>query len=60
MTIVHPDFIEWSKNLVDKEDAAIALEQAFNQGRALGLREGSEIGWQKIWDANKGWLRETE
>ena len=34
-----PDFVEWAKHLIDREDVAIALEQAFNQGLALGKRQ---------------------
>jgi len=53
MTLL-PDFVTWAQKLVDKEDAAIALEQAFRQGQSLGYRkgweDGSEKGWQTIWD----------
>ena len=31
-----PDWKEWAKSLVDKEDAMIALEQAYKQGYAAG------------------------
>jgi hypothetical protein len=30
-----PDFVEWANKLLDREDVAIALEQAYNQGRYL-------------------------
>ena len=32
-----PDFKKWALSLVDKEDAMIALEAAYNQGYAAGL-----------------------
>lgn len=32
-----PDFKEWALSLMDKEDAMIALESAYNQGYAAGL-----------------------
>lgn len=52
--LTYPDWVEWSKKLLDREDVAIALEQAFSQGKALGYRQGwkdgAEKGWQKHWD----------
>lgn len=49
-----PDFIEWAKHILDREDVSIALEQAFNRGRVLGHREGfeegKERGWMEDWD----------
>jgi hypothetical protein len=36
-----PDFVEWTKHLFDRQDVAIALEQAYKQGYALGWFEGS-------------------
>ena len=32
-----PDFKKWALSMVDKEDAMIALEAAYNQGYAAGL-----------------------
>lgn len=54
-----PNFTEWSRHILDREDVAIALEQAFNQGLSLGYLQGFEDGekiWQNVWDADKGWL----
>lgn len=52
--MIYPDFVEWAKHMVDKEDVAIALEQAFNQGKSVGFREGfvegKEKGWQEDWE----------
>lgn len=52
--IVMPDFVEWSKHIFDRVDVMIALEQAFNQGRALGHREGFQDG--KL----NGWIQDIE
>lgn len=32
-----PDFKQWALSLMDKEDAMIALENAYNQGYAAGV-----------------------
>jgi flagellar biosynthesis/type III secretory pathway protein FliH len=52
--MTYPDFVEWAKQILDREDVAIALEQAFKQGRVLGYREGfqdgTEKGWVRTWD----------
>ncbi len=52
-TIIMPDFIDWASHLTP-EDVALALHEAFKQGRALGYREGyddgHERGWQEDWD----------
>lgn len=49
-----PDFVEWSKHILDRTDVAIALEQAFAQGRALGHREGFKDG------KFSGWIEDIE
>ena len=51
MSIVMPDFKEWAKHLISQPDAAIALEQAFQQGYHFGYQKGKNIGWQDAWDA---------
>jgi len=37
---VMPNFVEWSNKLLDREDAAIALEQAYTQGYHYGKNNG--------------------
>lgn len=52
--VILPDFVEWSKCVLDRTDVAIALEQAFNQGRQLGHREGFDDG------RKNGWIQDME
>lgn len=44
-----PNFVAWADSLLDKEDVAIALEQAFNQGYSLGYMDGDDA-WISDWD----------
>ncbi len=52
MNIIMPDFVRWADAMVDKQDVAIALEQAFKQGYTLGYREGANKDWVVAWDAD--------
>ena len=45
-----PDFVERSKDITDREDVSIALEQVFKQGYSLGYADGVENGWVNEWE----------
>lgn len=54
--MIKPDFDEWAERVWAEEKAGTcmkireALEQAFNQGYHLGLREGQERAWREYAD----------
>lgn len=49
-----PDFVEWSKKILDRDDVAIALEQAYYQGYNLGYNYGKDNGWWEEMETELG------
>ncbi len=41
-----PNFIEWAKQLVDRHDVVLALEEAFHKG----YQQGKDSGWVDDWE----------
>lgn len=42
---VLPDFVEWAKNITDRDELAEALEQAYTQGYSAGALDAEENWW---------------
>lgn len=67
-----PDFEEWAESCIDNGEGgysatvvyvAEGLQQAYEQGKTLGYREGYEngvnYGWVDVQDADTEWVNEN-
>ena len=46
-TRVMPDFEEWAKHILDRDELETALKQAYEQGYNAGSLDEKETGWVK-------------
>lgn len=45
-----PDFEQWAKNILDRDELQTALKDAFEKGYSAGYIDGTEQGHIAYWD----------